>query len=94
MTSADEHPEYSEAVSHRHDSVRSRSGRLRFAYFSAAALWGFLVGILALLVALQAEGASSALPGLATAGYLVPAALVAVVGGVVIARAYRDAKRR
>ncbi|HEX4823531.1 MAG TPA: hypothetical protein VFV19_04435 [Candidatus Polarisedimenticolaceae bacterium] len=71
-----------------------RSGRIRVTYFSAAALWGFLVGILALLAAMQAEGAASARPGLNVAGYLAPAAIIAVIGGAVISRAYREAKRR
>ena len=94
MMSADERPEYSEAVSARHGSARSKGGRLRVTYFSVAALWGFLVGIVALLVALQAEGFAAIPGGLTTVEYLVPAAAVAVVGGVVVARAYRDAKRR
>ena len=94
MTSADERPEYSEAVSHRHASSRGKSGRLRLTYFGVASLWGFLVGVVALLVALQAEGAGNIPSAPMTAGYLIPAAAIAMIGGAVVARAYRDAKRR
>mgnify|MGYP001501774834 CR=1 FL=1 len=76
-------------------SVRHRSGGTarRLVFFGLASLWGFIVGIVGLLAAIGVEGqrlASDA--GVVPA--LIPALLLAGVGGVVMAAAYRESKRR
>lgn len=71
------------------------SGRkLRLAYFVVASLWGFVVGGGGILASLQADGKLSAPPGSGTLLYVALCAVIAVVGGLVIAGAYQEAKRR
>jgi hypothetical protein len=67
--------------------------RLRTLYFSLAALWGFLAGTGAVLIALTTVGRPA---GLAARGliFVAGAAVLAVVGGLVAAAAYRSASRR
>jgi hypothetical protein len=67
---------------------------MRLSYFGAASLWGFAVGTVAALGALQATGVLAARPGAEALAYVIPAAVLAVVGGLVVARAYREAKRQ
>jgi hypothetical protein len=71
------------------------SGRkLRLAYFSGASAWGFVVGSVGILGALQAGGNLSSPPGAGMLAYVVPCLAIALVGGAVIAGAYQEAKRR
>ena len=70
-----------------------RHHMVRPVFFALAALWGFLLGVAALAVALIQGGASVALD----AGTLLAlsfGSLLALGGGVVAAGAYREARRR
>jgi len=70
----------------------SRRG-LRLFYFTLASLWGFLAGSVAILGGLHVGGYPLALDtGLSI--LVAIAAVLAVVGGVVAASAYRDAAHR
>lgn len=87
--------EYTGGGTHRqHGRAAHVSSRgLRVAYFSVAAVWGFIIGVAGLLVTLQVEG-QVVRPGLDAVLYLVLALAIAVGGGFVIAGAYQEAKRR
>ncbi len=65
--------------------------RLRAVYFGVASFWGFVAGTVAVAVV-----AGEALPRFsATAvGVLAAAAAVAIVGGIVVALAYREVAHR
>ena len=74
-------------------SARTRRRRLRAVYFSLAALWGFLAGTGAVLVGLVAVGRPTGMG--ARGGICVAcAAVVALLGGLIAAMAYRSATRR
>jgi hypothetical protein len=89
------HAEYSRVVSSRQGRAVHVSGRkLRLAYFGVASLWGFIVGGGGILASLQADGKLSARPGGGTLVYVALCAVIALVGGLVIAGAYQEAKRR
>jgi hypothetical protein len=79
--------------SSRVSTRRVRRLRLHAVYFSLAAIWGFLAGTGAVLVGLAAVGRPTRLgPG---ATLLVGcAAILALLGGLVAAAAYRAASRR
>jgi hypothetical protein len=62
-------------------------------YFSLAALWGFLAGTGAVLVGLAATGRSAGMDSRCSV-FLAVAAVLALVGGFVVAAAYRSASRR
>ena len=71
----------------------NKRARLRFTYFAIAAAWGFMIGAVAILgavsfmdIAFRPDGTT----GLVIAG----AAVMAIAGGLVTARAYRDASSR
>jgi len=66
---------------------------VRLAYFSLAALWGFLAGSAAILTGLALRGTWIGLDAMIL-GALVLAAVLAVVGAGVAAAAYRDAGDR
>jgi hypothetical protein len=74
-------------------STRTVRRRLRALYFSLAALWGFLAGTAAVLIGLTTAGRS---PGLAPRSVMIVAgaAVLSLVGGLVVAAAYRSATRR
>jgi hypothetical protein len=83
-------------------SRRRRSGppseglsrrRLRTIYFSLASMWGFLAGTVAVLGGLTLSEQDVSLDTWLSLLLLVAAGL-AVVGGAVLASAYRDASRR
>ena len=87
---ADRRPPRSSRKQRRTESSHSRRGWIRLVYFCLASLWGFLVGIATLSI-----GSSRALETSPVAVVKMSAAvLLAVVGGVVVARAYREAFRR
>lgn len=76
----------------RHDrrqSSGSRREKLRLLFFSLASVWGFVTGAVATLASVSAEPRPTVGPSLALV--LVGAIVVAVLGGVVAARAYRNA---
>ena len=73
-------------------SSRSRRN-LRAGYFTLAAIWGCLAGTGMLVVGLGALGRPLQL-GSTLAGFLGLAMILAVVGGLVAAAAYRAASRR
>lgn len=72
---------------------RSRSSTRRAFFFVVSSLWGFIAGVAGLLVAMSASGQSVA-PGAGVSLGLIPAATLAMAGGLVIAAAYKEAKRR
>lgn len=96
MPGFEDRPEYSEAVAGRHgkNSARTANRRLRMAYFGLTAIWGYIVGAVTILIALEAEGAIASRPGAGALVYLLPALAVAVLGGAVVAGAYQEARRR
>ena len=79
---------------HRERSLHVAGRRLRFAYFGAAGLWGFIVGAAGVCAALQSEGLMQIPSGSSLSTYGLVGTLVAVGGGAVIAGAYQEAKRR
>jgi hypothetical protein len=79
--------------SKRHASTRQLRRRMRLVYFSLAALWGFLTGSGAVFVGLSATGRQIPL-GRSGALVLVAAAVLALLGGGVVAAGYRAASRR
>jgi hypothetical protein len=62
-------------------------------FFAGAAAWGFLIGSAAILVGLAATG-NRAEVGAPTWMTLALALVVAVLGGLVASRAYREAASR
>ena len=67
--------------------------RLQLLYFALATVWGFVVGTAAILVGLSHVGKPISLDP--TIGVvLLVACVVAVVGGLIAAAAYRDVIRR
>lgn len=82
--------EYTAGASSRHSSA---SARRRLLFFGLAAVWGFLTGATGLLAAMSVAG-QPVQPGLRVISGLVPALLVAIGGGCVMAAAYRESKRR
>ena len=96
MPDFEDRPEYSEAVSGRQgkNSTRTAGRRLRLAYFGVTAIWGYIVGAVAILIALEAEGALASRPGAGALVYVLPALAIAVVGAAVVAGAYQEARRR
>jgi len=63
---------------------RSTSSTRRLLFFGLASIWGFIVGIVGLLAAMSAAGQNLE-PDARVAPSLIPALLVAVVGGRVVA---------
>jgi hypothetical protein len=73
-------------------SSRARRTRFRLAYFSIASLWGFFVGISALLIALNQLGRPLDMSSLVY-GILIAATVVALGGGLLTAMLYRESVR-
>lgn len=67
--------------------------RRRLVYFSLASLWGFLIGTATLLYGFSLAGHRLELSPVAIV-VMSAAVVLAVVGGVITARAYREASRR
>ncbi len=72
---------------------RTQRRRLQFFYFSLASLWGFLIGTVALLFGFSLAGRRLELSPVAIVA-LSASIVLAVVGGMVASRAYREASRR
>ena len=79
--------------SRRATASRSQRHRLQLVYFSLASLWGFLLGTAALLFGLSLTGRRLDLSPVAIVA-MSAAVILAVVGGMVASRAYREASRR
>jgi len=71
---------------------RHRSAVRRLFFFALSAIWGCIVGIAGLLAALSFSGQAIVTDGGVISG-LIPAIVLAAVGGLVIAAAYRESKR-
>lgn len=82
--------EYIAGSSARHRSI---GGTRRVLFFSLASIWGFIVGVVGLLAAMSAAGQPVQPSGAAMPG-LMFAFVLAAAGGVVVAAAYRESKRR
>lgn len=72
---------------------RSPSSTRRRIFFGLASIWGFIVGVVGLLVAMGTSGQSLA-PDARLAPSLVPALVLAAAGSFVVAAAYNESKRR
>jgi len=72
---------------------RSTSSTKRLLFFGLASIWGFIVGIVGLLAAMNAAGQHLE-PDARVVPSLIPALLLAVGGGLVVAAAYKESKRR
>ena len=77
----------------RRVASRTQRHRLRLVYFSMASLWGFLIGTVALLFGFSLAGRRLELSPVAIVA-LSASIVLAVVGGMVASRAYREASRR
>ena len=77
----------------RSRAVHRGRSRMRAFYFAAAAFWGFVAGSAAVVACLQIAGRPLPLT-MSIVGTLSGAAVVAVVGGIVLALAYREAAHR
>lgn len=67
--------------------------RLRSIYFVLAALWGFLTGIGAVAAGSHLGGTPLQI-GAWTVGVAVPGIALAMLGGIVVGNAYREARER
>ena len=72
---------------------RSASSTRRLLFFGLASIWGFIAGIVGLLAAMSAAGQNLESDARVVPG-LIPALLLAVGGGLVVAAAYKESKRR
>lgn len=79
--------------SRRAASNRSQRRRLRLVYFSLASLWGFLMGTVTILFGFTLGGRRLELSPVAIVA-MSAAIVLAIVGGMVASRAYREASRR
>ena len=77
-----------------HRRVAPSHRRLRRLYFAIAAIWGFLSGAVGVGAALAVRGRPVGIEDPLVLLALLPAIALAVAGGVVIAAAYRAARRR
>jgi membrane associated rhomboid family serine protease len=85
--------EYSRDRSPRQARPGGSTTRLRALFFALAALWGFVAGIGALVAGFQLNGQPVRV-GPWLIGTAIPGALFAIVGGIVAANAYREARDR
>ena len=85
-----------------HGSARRARNRSRHAhpagpgrstYFAVTGVLGFVLGVAALALAANAGGETVTL-GASSSVFLVPGAVLAALGGGVVARAYRETRRR
>jgi hypothetical protein len=83
-------PEYTVGSRPRHRSAR---GIRRLVFFALASSWGFIVGVCGFVAAMSAMG-QPVHPGPGAITGLIPALIIAVAGGFVIAAAYRESKQR
>lgn len=94
LASAEHGGEYTAGDSRRHiASPRVAASRLRVTFFVLAALWGFILGVGAFAAALAISGRRADVNA-SVLGYVVPGALVAMAGGIVASKAYREVRER
>jgi hypothetical protein len=76
-------------------ATRPRSSRSvkRVVFFALASSWGFIVGVVGLIAAIGVEG-QHIVADSAVFVAMIPALLFAVLGGLVMAAAYKESKRR
>lgn len=79
--------------SDRRGSSRLRHRRLRTLYFALASVWGFLAGTTGVVVSMAAGGRPLGF-GPRVGTVLAASTVIAVLGGLIAARAYRDATTR
>jgi hypothetical protein len=72
---------------------RSTGSTRRLLFFGLASIWGFIVGIVGLLAAMSAAGQTLESDARVVPS-LIPALLLAIGGGLVVAAAYKESKRR
>lgn len=72
---------------------RSSGTTRRLFFFGLASIWGLIVGIGGLLAAMSAAG-QNVQDGARVIASLIPALALAVAGGLVIAAAYKESRRR
>ena len=84
---------YTRRRSHRDQPKRRSRSWVRLLYFGLASLWGYVIGAAVLVAALSFSGHSVTLNPVIV-GLIVPGAVVAFIGGVLSAAAYRQATRR
>ena len=86
----------------RHGSARRAGSRLRYShprgsaretYFAVAGSLGFVLGVAALALSEGVVGNEVDL-GVSAEMFLIPGAIVVVLGGGVVGRAYRETRRR
>jgi hypothetical protein len=82
--------QYTAGSSSRH---RSGSSTRRLVFFVLASIWGFMAGIVGLLAAVELEG-QHLVSDARVIPALIPAFILAGVGGFVLAAAYKESKRR
>ncbi len=68
--------------------------RLRRLFFCLASLWGFIVGCAGLAIGLDLRGHQIGAEDPVILLTIVTGAVLAVVGGAILAAAYREARRR
>jgi membrane associated rhomboid family serine protease len=86
--------EYSRDASPRQARARgSSTNRLRATFFAVAALWGFIAGAGALAAGYRIAGHPGTVDGVVL-GVAIPGAILAALGGLVAAGAYREARDR
>jgi len=62
-------------------------------FFTLASVWGFIAGVTGVLVAMSAAGETIQARPAVIAG-LVPALILSLAGGLIVAAAYRESKGR
>ena len=72
---------------------RTTSSSRRLVFFGIASIWGFIVGMAGVLAAMSLAG-QHLQPDVRVGLSLVPAFLLAAAGGLVVAAAYKESKRR
>lgn len=83
----------SEYTAASHDRHRSKTASRRLLLFTLASVWGFTVGVVGLLAALNAAG-QPIQPQAGAIARLIPALLISIAGGLVMAAAYKESRRR
>jgi hypothetical protein len=78
----------------RNEKVASSHRWMRVIYFALASAWGFLCGSLGLAAVLSVDGRVIAVENPVLLLLLIPVLAVALLGSLVAASAYREARRR
>lgn len=82
--------QYTSRSSARH---RGTTSTRRLVFFGLASIWGFIAGIAGVLAAMSAAGQHMQ-PDVRVVPSLISALLLAFGGGLVVAAAYKESKRR